>query len=83
MKGKKEKKEKRYFFSIVEEVIMNTDYAGYRGGRVEVYDNRRNDGYASYEARLLIPEEFWEGFREVFDMKHSDLPVYIVWKEDK
>jgi hypothetical protein len=31
-------KKKRYFFSVVEEMVMNPKYKGYRGGRIEVYD---------------------------------------------
>lgn len=74
---------KRYFFSVVEEGIMNPKYKGYRGGRIEVFDKKRENGYASYEARFLIPEEFIEGFRELFDFVESDKPVYIDWREPK
>jgi hypothetical protein len=31
-------KSKRYFFSVVEEMIMSPKYDGYRGGRIEVRD---------------------------------------------
>lgn len=71
--------EGRYFFSVVEECVMNPDYEGYRGGRVEVYDEQNNSGYAIYEARFLIPEEFFETFREMFDCKYSNLMPMIKW----
>jgi hypothetical protein len=72
-------KEKRYLYSVVEEMIQNPAYFGYRGGRVEVFDNKSKSGYAVFEARFLIPEEFMDGFRELFDFKKSDLPIMIRW----
>ena len=77
MKTKKVKK--RYFFNVIEEMIMNPKYSKFRGGRIEVYDKKRKDGYASYEARFLIPAEFMDAFREVFDFKESDEMPYIRW----
>jgi len=73
------KKSKRYFISVVEEMIQNPDYFGYRGGRIEIYDNESDSPYAIYEARFLIPEEFIEGFRELFDFKETDKLIYINW----
>ena len=81
------KKERRFFFSVIEEGIMNPDYKGYRGGRVEWFDKKDKSAksYASGEARFFIPEEFMGGFRELFDFKESDLPIMIDWrmKEEK
>jgi len=71
--------EKRYFYSIVEEAIQNPEYFGYRGGRIEVFDNQSKSSYPIAEYRFLIPEEFIDGFRETFDFKESDLPVMIKW----
>jgi hypothetical protein len=78
-----EKLPKRYFFSVVEECIMNSDYEGYRGGRIEVYDNQDDSGYAIGEARFFIPEEFIEGFRNLFDFKESDKEIFIDWDMSK
>ena len=72
-------KKKRYFFSVVEEMIMNPKYDGYRGGRIEVYDRKDDSGYACYEARFLIPEEFMDAFRELWDFKESDKMPHIRW----
>lgn len=72
-------KRKRYFFSVVEEGIMNPKYKDYRGGRIEVYDRKDKRGYACYEARFLIPEEFMDSFREVWDFKESDEMPFIHW----
>lgn len=77
------KSTKRYFFSVVEECIMNSEYEGYRGGRVEVYDNESDSPYAIGEARFFLPEEFMEGFRKLFDFKDSDKPVFIDWNMEK
>ena len=70
--------EKRYFFSIIEEAILNPDpkYQGYRTGRIEVTDNQSDEHYPR-EYRFWIPEEFYEGFRKLFDFKESDKPIYI------
>jgi len=72
-------KKKRYFFSVIEEMIMNPQYKGYRGGRIEVYDRKEKSGYTCYEARFLIPEEFMEDFRKLWDFKEADKMPYIRW----
>ena len=77
---------KRYQFSCIEEGVLNPAFAGYRYFRVEVYDNESDSSYAIYEASFLIPEEFYEPLRDIFDMKESDLMPRIVWeckKEDE
>ena len=76
-------KNKRYFFSVVEEMIMNPKYDGYRGGRIEVRDRKGKSDYACYEARFLIPEEFMDTFRELWDLKESDKMPYIHWEYPK
>jgi hypothetical protein len=73
------KKSKRYFFSVVEEMIMNPKFNGFRAGRIEVYDNQSKSPYAMEEYRFMIPEEFYYEFREIFDFKESDLPIEIKW----
>ena len=45
---------KEYFLSVIEEMILNSDYKGFRGGRIEVYKN--NSSYAEWEFRFFIPE---------------------------
>lgn len=72
-------KKKRYFFNVVEEMIMNPQYKGCRGGRIEVYNRKEKSGYACYEARFLIPEEFMDGFRKLWDFKEADKMPYIRW----
>ena len=73
------KKNKRFFYSVVEEGITNPDYYGYRGGRIEVTDRKDRKGYPVYEARFMIPEELMDGFRDWIDFKESDKPIYIRW----
>ncbi|MBI5196570.1 MAG: hypothetical protein HZA10_09625 [Nitrospirae bacterium] len=72
-------KKKRYFFSIVEEMIMNEKAKRFCAGRIEVYDNKDDRGYACYEARFLIPREFMDDFRKTWDRKESDEMPYIRW----
>jgi len=76
-------KEKRYFFSVVEEFIQNPDYAGYRAGRIEVHDNHSKSEYAVYEARFMIPEEFYQAFCDLWDFRESDLMPMIHWEVEK
>lgn len=72
-------KSKRYFFSVVEEMIMNPKAEKFRAGRIEVYDRKDDRGYACYEARFLIPQEFMDDFRKIWDRKESDEMPYIHW----
>jgi adenine specific DNA methylase Mod len=74
---KSNNEEKRFFFNVIEEMIMNPQYAGYRGGRIEVYDSEDESGYAVYEGRFFLPEEFYHEFREIFDFKYTDKFVRI------
>lgn len=32
-------KKKKYFLNAIEEAVLNPDFFGYRGERIEVYDN--------------------------------------------
>jgi len=72
-------KSKKYWFSVVEEFIMNENAKYFRGGRIEVYDRDSKTGYAIWEARFWIPIEFYDQFRETFDFKESDNMPYINW----
>ena len=74
--------EKRYFISVVEEMILNPKFKGYRGGRIEVTDKQSDDHFPR-EYHFFIPEEFYEGFVRVFDFKESDKPVYISWAMER
>jgi len=41
------KKEKpRYFLTTTEEMIMNREFDGFRGGRIEIYDEENKGGDA-------------------------------------
>ena len=62
------KPDTEYFLNIVEEGIQNPDFAGCVGGRVEVYSDQAEDGYAIKELRFLTrkAEEFDE-FRDRWD----------------
>jgi len=71
---------KRYWFSVVEEAVLNTEYRGYRGGRIEVFDLTNDSSYSIYEARFLLPEEFMEDFYEMWDGRESDLMPMIRWE---
>jgi hypothetical protein len=73
-------KKPRYSFSVVEEMVLNPDYLGYRGGRVEVFDRESEDDYAVYEARFLVPERFFQAFYDMWDGEESDLMPRITWE---
>jgi hypothetical protein len=71
--------EKRYSFNVVEQMVLNPDYRGYRSARIEVTDNQADSPYPIYEASVLLPEEFFDDFVELFDFKDADLMPYIRW----
>ena len=72
-------KKKRYFFNVIEEMIMNENAEHFRGGRIEVYDEWADSPYAVYEARFWLPIEFYQQFRDTFDFKRSDHLPEIQW----
>jgi len=79
---------KRYWLSCVEETILNRSpiYRGCRYFRVEIYDNKRKDGYAIDEASFMVPEELYEGLRTALDFKEMNQLPQIHWpdlKKDK
>lgn len=49
-------KSKTYFLSFIEEGILNSDYFGYVGGRIEVYEVGLDD-YAIEEIRFLTKKQ--------------------------
>ena len=60
--------EKRIFISFVEEFVLNPEYEGYIGGRIEVF--YPGDAYQSEEIRFFTKKvsEF-NAFRDKYDMK--------------
>lgn len=59
---------KNIFISFVEEAVMNPDYQGYIGGRIEV--NYPGDHYHSEEIRFFTNEPGrFNDFRDKWDMK--------------
>ena len=58
---------KRYYLSFVEEAVMNPEYEGFVGGRLEVYDG---GPYAADEIRFLTSRrsDFYR-LRDEYDMK--------------
>ena len=58
----------RYFLSFVEEAVLNPQYAGFVGGRIEV-----DDGVSPYsieEIKFLTPrQEAFEQFRDAWDFE--------------
>ena len=62
----------RYEISFVEEAIMNSAPKYYKcvGGRIEIYDMKRNDGYASEEIHFVTNklDEYYK-LRDKLDLK--------------
>ena len=61
---------KLYFVSFVQEAILNSDYAGYVGGRMEVFSP--DDEYAIEEIRFFTKDPGFDDFRENWDFSHLD-----------
>jgi hypothetical protein len=62
---------KKYFISFVEEAVMNPDWAGYVGGRIEVSDVGSDTGYAAEEIRFFTKNRLSEFYRlrDEYDFK--------------
>ena len=59
---------KKYFISFVEECVLNPDFAGCIGGRVEI--TWEDDNWPCAELRFLTKKiEQFEQFREQWDFK--------------
>ena len=59
---------KNIFISFVEEAVLNPDYEGYIGGRIEV--SRPGDVYQSEEIRFFTKDvEGFNRFRDKCDMR--------------
>ena len=63
------------YLSFVREAVMNPDYKGYIGGRVEVWTEESH--YAEEEIRFFTSNknEFFD-FREKWDMEEVDEETY-------
>lgn len=63
----------KIFISFVEEGIMNPEYQGYVGGRIEVYKLR--SAYACEEIRFFTKDVVaFNIFRELWNMKTINKP---------
>jgi len=57
----------KFFLNFVEEAILNPDYYGYRGGRVEVVDDKAM--YPCEEIRFFTSRVTFIDFRDKWDMR--------------
>jgi hypothetical protein len=57
-----------YFISFIEEGILNSEYEGYVGGRVEVYNDDVSE-WAIEEIRFWTKDKGWYKFREKWDFR--------------
>ena len=68
----------RYNYSVTEEGVQNPKYAEkFSGGRVEVFDNLNDSGYAVYEWRFLMPWQALGGFIDWIEDVETDYPIMI------
>lgn len=67
--------EKQWFFSVVEETLLNEDfnkkYPDYAGGRIEIW--HKDSPYDVEEIRLLLPREIFNKLREALDFQEVDM----------
>jgi len=61
-------KSKKFFLSFIEEAVLNPDYEGYVGGRVEISET--GEEYAKEEIRFFTNKlsDFWR-VRDEWDFK--------------
>ena len=71
---------KNIYVSFIEEAVMNPQYSGYIGGRVEV--SYPQDHFPSIEIRFLTKraKEF-RSFRDTWDMKRISRNEFRMLKE--
>ena len=74
---------KRYTYGITEEMIQAPDFAGYAGGRIEVFDSEDKKGWPIYEGRFLIPLEIFGEFRDMVEGWETDRPIYLRMETDE
>lgn len=64
----------KWWFSVVEEAILNEDFIkehpNYAGGRIEIWND--DYPYDVAEIRLLLPQEIFDKIREAIDSKEVD-----------
>lgn len=58
----------KYFINFVEEGIMNPDYAGFIGGRIEIYNDFEQYDIDEYRFLTKDIERFYR-FRDRWDFK--------------
>ena len=69
---------RKYFLNFVEEGIMNPQYAGYVGGRIEVFLHERLGGKDSMNTQYAVDEIrfFTNKLKEFFEFRdENDLRV--------
>jgi hypothetical protein len=63
-----------YFLSFVEEFVMNSNFAGYVAGRIEVTPDDSETGYASEEIRFFTKDvAAFYAFRDKYDFEDVDV----------
>ena len=70
MQQKRSNMLKHYFLSFIEESVMNSEYQGFIGGRIEVYDEHVQHPYAAEEISYLTTKvDELEALRDKYDFK--------------
>ena len=72
-----EQDEKRYYFSVVEEMLSNPDYEGQRQARIEVYDRQDPSGFAITGGSFRGPNDFFRHLYDFFRNYETDIPIYM------
>jgi len=68
------------FISFIEEAVLNPDFSGYTGGRVEVYKDV--DEYAGEEIRFFTNDPAFREFREQWDFRRVTDKQLIFIKQE-
>ena len=70
-------KPKRYSYSTVGYVVFSLLGEKYRTGRIEIYDQQDESGYAIDEGTYWMPHDVAAKFEDVMDSLETDLPIQI------
>jgi len=70
-------KSHRYHYSCVGYGVFSLVGEFYRMGRIEVFDNQDESGYAVHEGFYCLPFEAAAKFEEMIESLHTDFPIHF------
>lgn len=73
-------RKKRYYFSVIEQMVLNPDYQQYRSGRIEMFERDSESAFQDLELHFMVPSEVFDAFRDIWDEKEFDVLPKAFWE---